>query len=144
MATEAAPLLREDGYEVPRSYSSVAETSDSTHPTKLSATQTIINHLRNWKVLYLCTLLIIIVDVGRALAIAPVMHLIEVLVCRDYYQNTPTDIFDPMNNNYDELCGIKEIQKCVANLNGTLSMLETLPGKSFKPKRVAYSADTDC
>jgi len=75
------------------------------------------SHWKKWKPIYLCTLLILVLDIPGDIVAAPALSLIERGVCRDIYG-------DDIN---DHLCGNTLVQTRVAKARSIMSTLALIP-----------------
>ena len=84
-------------------------------------------------VIILVILFSIVADFGGSLVDTPEVRLLEMAVCRDYYRTHNPSVVGPPPRSYvpEKDCKIKEIQRDLAYLRATKSMLMTLPGKSI-------------
>ncbi len=84
-------------------------------------------------VVILLVLFSIVADFGGSLVDTPEVRLLEMAVCRDYYRKNNPGVIGPPPLSYvpEKDCKIKEIQRDLAYLRATKSMLMTLPGKSI-------------
>lgn len=84
-------------------------------------------------VVILAGLFSLVADFGGSLVDTPEIRLLEMAVCRDYYRTHDPDIIGPPPWSYvpEKHCKIKEIQRDLAYLRATKSLLMTLPGNAI-------------
>ena len=90
-----------------------------------------------WLPVILCTMILMLIDVGSFLAAAPQLRLFESIICRQYY-HTHAPALLPQNGNVPEnsmmpekLCKITPVQDAVAQLNGWQALFDNIPGLLF-------------
>jgi hypothetical protein len=81
----------------------------------------LIAHWEIWRPIYLCALFALSMEVPGALGTAPNLRMIELAVCRRFYDRHEADL-------PDELCAVDEVQTRIANVFAILGPLNTLPG----------------
>lgn len=82
-------------------------------------------------VVILALLFSIVADFGGSLVDTPEVRLLEMAVCRDYYRRHDLDIIGPPPLSYvpERDCKIQVVQRDLAYLRATKSILMTLPGE---------------
>ncbi|MCJ1306349.1 hypothetical protein MMC08_009169, partial [Hypocenomyce scalaris] len=90
-----------------------------------------------WLPVILCTMILMLIDVGSFLAAAPQLRLFESIICRQYY-DTHAPALLPQNGNVpgnsmvpEKLCKITPVQDAVAQLNGWQALFDNIPGLLF-------------
>ena len=130
MTSETTPLLH--GVETNGSaHARPTSETQSSAPRNITFTNQLVLHWQRWKTLYLGVVFLISVDFSGTLVIAPMMRLLEDLVCREHdgrYQGRRVGLEISIP---DKLCGLPEVQEHLAKVRGTLSMLESLPGEPW-------------
>ncbi|KAK0710408.1 major facilitator superfamily domain-containing protein [Apiosordaria backusii] len=77
-----------------------------------------------WPAIIATTSVVILLDIGRYLSLAPQTAILESIVCNQYYaQNQPNTILEPRFNK----CKIEPVQSEVAIINGWKDVFGTLP-----------------
>lgn len=94
---------------------------------------------RSGSYLYVVTLVglfSLVADMGGSLIDTPEVRLLEMAVCRDYYRANDPGVIGPPPQAYvpEQLCKIKGIQRDLAYLRATRSLLMTLPGNTSSIK----------
>ncbi|KAG8533886.1 uncharacterized protein KY384_001627, partial [Bacidia gigantensis] len=81
------------------------------------------------RTIVLCTLLILIADIGGSMLVAPDVRVLELSLCRQYYKrHDPTVIGPPPFALVEErLCKIADIQGPLAELRGLRASLSVIP-----------------
>lgn len=79
----------------------------------------------------------LVADVGGALVDMPEIRLLEMAVCRDYYRIHDPSVIgsSPLAYVPEHLCKVRDIQRDLAYLRATKSLLTNLPG-GFYPSRL--------
>ena len=135
MASETSPLLQasEDRSPGDEERSPLAEEANATdnEPSRLSRFRQIISdHLQLWTPIYLCLLFLLFLEFPGELSAAPNLRMIELAVCRRYYEERGNLGDQWGNEGYltDDLCDIDEVQTQVAKILAILGPLDTIPG----------------
>jgi hypothetical protein len=84
-------------------------------------------------VVILVVLLSLVGDMGGSLLDTPEVRLLEMAVCRDYYRVHDPNVIGPQPLSYipEKYCKITVVQRDLAYLRATKSLLMTLPGKNI-------------
>lgn len=123
MPSESSPLLR------------AADDDDGSRPASnkpASVVTTITQHLRKWKVIYLCFIFTFVVDFTDFARMAVSIRMVENRLCRIYYGQSNPGLIGPGGEVREALCKVKVVQSQLAEAQGIISMLAYLPGR-FKP-----------
>jgi hypothetical protein len=80
------------------------------------------------KILALLFLLIFFIDFPPFTRAAPKMRLMELSLCREYYQKVDPSTIAPDGNVPEMKCKIPEIQTQLAEIKGYSGMLDGIPG----------------
>nr|RBQ90591.1 hypothetical protein FVER53263_09940 [Fusarium verticillioides] len=86
------------------------------------------HHFSQWSALYVCSLLILLVDVPNFLSEVPKLRMLELGLCRDYYAATDPSVIGRDGSVPEHLCKVHEIQSALAKMRGILGMIEGIPG----------------
>jgi len=130
MTSADAPLLSDYDHQLEEN---ATETLNGHSPSPKSSrnsefTNRFRNHWSRWKVIYACALFIFILDFPSFMRVAPFLRLIELGVCRDYYQKVDPSVIAPNGDIDESLCKLDVIQSELANMRGLLGSVESLPG----------------
>lgn len=73
-------------------------------------------------VAFLVGLVCILQNVGQNFIARPLNRLIELAICREYYQRHDPTVIEPDGNITERFCKLQEVQTRLAVLNGAISM----------------------
>ncbi|KAI3392718.1 hypothetical protein diail_5275 [Diaporthe ilicicola] len=88
-------------------------------------------HFHQWRTFYSCLLLLFLVDAPMFMAEGPRIRMLEMGLCREYYQARDPGVIGPGGTVPERLCKLRDIQSPLARLRGFLGLLEGLPGLLF-------------
>lgn len=72
--------------------------------------------------MYLIALFIFLNDLGSGLRVAPEVEMLEVLVCRKYFQTHDRKVFAQNGKVAEHFCEVDAVQSQLVNLRGWLSL----------------------
>jgi hypothetical protein len=79
---------------------------------------------------------------GNFFMIAPQLRIYEDIICRHYYDEIKGQGHIALSEDIDEsLCKIDEIQEELAVIMGGLSVVESVPGKSYRLQEEFFETD---
>lgn len=87
-----------------------------------------LSHWKQWRVVYLYALFILVGNFGSALRFAPELRLMELAVCRRYQLSHDRGNVDDYGNVPEALCKIDVVQSQLAMLRAYLSVLNSIAG----------------
>jgi len=137
MDSDTTPLLAENAHR-PRLPSSTANPAslpgqkDGDLPLSSWASKAS-THWKVWATVYLCALLIFVVDFPEFMRVAPRLRLYELTICREYYRGADPSVIGPDGHVPEGLCKLDAIQSSLANLRGIMGLLEAVPGMKYYP-----------
>ncbi|XWX01587.1 hypothetical protein V2A60_009615 [Cordyceps javanica] len=85
-------------------------------------------HVARWHTLYVCVLFLVVTDVPSFMGEGPMLRMLELGACREYYTAHEPDKIDGHGNVPERLCKVADIQSRVAHIRGLLSFMEAVPG----------------
>ncbi|KAK2606486.1 hypothetical protein N8I77_005229 [Diaporthe amygdali] len=88
-------------------------------------------HVQQWRTFYSCLLLLFLVDAPMFMGEGPRIQMLEMGLCREYYQTRDPGVIGPGGSVPERLCKLRDIQSPLARLRGFLGLLEGLPGLLF-------------
>jgi hypothetical protein len=88
-------------------------------------------HVNNWRTFYSCLLLLFLVDAPMFMAEGPRIRMLEIGVCREYYETTDPGVVWPGGAVPEHMCKLKDVQSRLSRLRGFLGLLEGVPGLLF-------------
>lgn len=88
-------------------------------------------HVEQWRTFYSCLLLLFLVDAPMFMGEAPRVRMLEMGLCREYYQSRDAGVIGPGGMVPERLCKLRDIQSPLSRLRGFLGLLEGLPGLLF-------------
>lgn len=98
---------------------------DHDHANKLGRFK---KHFDQWRVFYICVMFLIVTDVPSFMGEGPMLRMLELGACREYYTTHDPDMIDNNGNIAERLCKLPEIQSRIAMVRGLLAFLEAVPG----------------
>jgi hypothetical protein len=114
-----------------------AETVDAPSPHSPPSTSSlskntlfdaIADHWQRWKPMYLVALFALALQVPGDFTMAPHIRVVELAVCRHYYESHGDTHFQYAEDIPYELCTIDVVQKEIANLKAVTGTLQAIPG----------------
>jgi hypothetical protein len=121
MQSEVTPLLSAQH----------ARTQVDHHESNTTKVETLYNHVKQWKAVYLCSLFILFYDFPSFMRVAPKLRMYELALCRDYYREVDPSVIDRNGAVDEKLCKLSIIQSDLAYLRGIIGFLEAIPGKLY-------------
>ncbi|KAK7696911.1 hypothetical protein SLS64_014077 [Diaporthe eres] len=88
-------------------------------------------HVQQWRTFYSCLLLLFLVDAPIFMSEGPRIRMLEMGLCREYYEARDPGVIGPGGTVPEHLCKLRDIQSPLARLRGFLGLLEGLPGLLF-------------
>ncbi|ATY67241.1 Major facilitator superfamily general substrate transporter [Cordyceps militaris] len=85
-------------------------------------------HFHKWRTFYICALFLIVTDVPSFMGEGPMLRMLELGACREYYAIHDPDSIDSHGNVPERLCKLSDIQSRVARVRSLLAFLEAVPG----------------
>jgi hypothetical protein len=89
------------------------------------------SHFSKWATLYICGLMVFLVDFGEFMVEAARIRRLELGICREYYIIVDPQVIRGDGGIPEELCKLDEIQSELARMRGFLGLLENIPGINF-------------
>ncbi|KAG6354116.1 hypothetical protein INS49_005087 [Diaporthe citri] len=89
------------------------------------------HHVQQWRTFYSCLLLLFLVDAPMFMGEGPRIRMLEMALCREYYQTRDPGVIGPGGTVPERLCKLRDIQSPLTRLRGFLGLLEGLPGLLF-------------
>ena len=86
------------------------------------------HHVSTWSTLYLCGLLVFLVDYPNFMGDAAKVRMLELGLCRDHYRVHDPSLIGDDGSVPEELCKLKGVQSSLARMRGYLQMLQYLIG----------------
>lgn len=88
-------------------------------------------HVEQWRTFYSCLLLLFLVDAPMFMGEGPRIRMLEIGLCREYYEARDPSVIGPGGTVPERLCKLRDIQSPLSRLRGFLGLLEGLPGLLF-------------
>lgn len=98
------------------------------HRDRISAFR---QHVEQWRTFYSCLLLLFLVDAPMFMGEGPRIRMLEIGLCREYYEARDPSVIGPGGTVPERLCKLRDIQSPLSRLRGFLGLLEGLPGLLF-------------
>ena len=86
--------------------------------------------LRRYTTAWSCGALLVVVSLSQTLCKTPLLRIIELNICRSYYQNHDPGVIDPDGFVDEKWCKVIPVQKQLANINGYNIFFTALMGCS--------------
>lgn len=88
-------------------------------------------HVQQWRTFYSCLLLLFLVDAPMFMSEGPRIRMLEMGLCREYYETRDPGVIGPDGSVPERLCKLRDIQSPLARLRGFLGLLDGVPGLLF-------------
>lgn len=88
-------------------------------------------HVQQWRTFYSCLLLLFLVDAPMFMSEGPRIRMLEMGLCREYYETRDPGVIGPGGSVPERLCKLRDIQSPLARLRGFLGLLDGVPGLLF-------------
>lgn len=89
------------------------------------------SHFQKWSTLYICGLMVFLVDFGEYMGEGARLHILELGICREYYELVDPHIIGSDGGISEKLCKLDQIQSELAKIRGFLGLLDHISGKDL-------------
>jgi hypothetical protein len=125
--TEDTPLLRSPTGTAPRPTTSDSKASTPSIKTRIStALNRTGQHLKRWQALYVIVTFLTLIDFLGFLGELTKVRVYEGVLCRQYYVERNSSLFDDDGNVPEKYCKNTDIQSELAQIRGALSFLDEI------------------